>query len=333
MSTTTMYRLARSSGAIFSRSISLVKARGISSGNFVVRTLTTPEEIRDEVCERSAKQGWRPGALDHISYYAADKTGFFVGELDGNTIGCMSVVKYTSSFAFIGHYIMDEPYKDKGLGIRMWNAALASINDSYNISGDSVLEKVDMYSKLGVKLHWYQQYYDLVAATAVRALKDFKPPKPLKVQSVSDELFPRILKYDKNVNSFPRQGFLKEWLFAPNCYASVALDNRDNIVGYAVVRKMLREEEGWKIGPCFADNSVIARSLYSDLCEKVADASPDAVIAACVPCSDIFDQEALKIVVELSGRPKLMLARLYRYGIHLGMSLKKIFALTPPELG
>ena len=190
-----------------------------------------------------------------------------------------------------------------------------------------------MYSKLGVKLHWYQQYYDLVAATAVRALKYFKPPKPLKVQSVSDELFPRILKYDKNVNSFPRQGFLKEWLFAPNCYASVALDNRDNIVGYAVVRKMLREEEGWKIGPCFADNSVIARSLYGDLCEKVADASPDAVIAACVPCSDIFDQEALKIVVELSGRPKLMLARLYRYGIHLGMSLKKIFALTSPELG
>ena len=57
MSTATMYWLARSSGAIFLRSIGLVKARGMSSGNFVVRTLTTPEEIRDEVCERSAEQG------------------------------------------------------------------------------------------------------------------------------------------------------------------------------------------------------------------------------------------------------------------------------------
>ena len=328
-----MYSLARCSGATLSRRIGLVKVRVMSSGNFIVRTLTTPEEIRDEVCERSAEQGWRPGALDHVSYYAADKTGFFVGELDGETIGCTSVVKYTSSFAFIGQYIVDEPYRGKGFGIRMWNAALASINDSYNISGDSTLEKVDMYGKLGVKLHWYQQYYDLVAATAVRALKDFKPPKPLRIQSAWNDLFPSILEYDKNVISFPRQGFLKEWLFAPNCYASVALDNRDNIVGYAVVRKMLREEEGWKIGPCFADNSVIARSLYSDLCKKVADRSSDAVIAVYVPHSEIFDQEALKIVEELSGKPKLMFARLYRYGIPPGMLLKKIFAVTTPELG
>ena len=151
-------------------------------------------------------------------------------------------------------------------------------------------------------------------------------------RAVSDELFQGTFKYDKNVNSFPRQGFLKEWLFAPNCYASVALDNRDNIVGYAVVRKMLREE-GWKIGPCFADNFVIARNLYSDLCENVADTSSDEIIAVCVPRSEIFDQQALRIVEELSGKPKLMLARLYRYGIPLGVPLKKIIALTSPELG
>ena len=45
----------------------------------MVRRLTTPEEVRQIICERAAANGSRPGALDHISFFAADETGFFVG--------------------------------------------------------------------------------------------------------------------------------------------------------------------------------------------------------------------------------------------------------------
>ena len=74
-------------GATLSRPSNSVVMRGLSSdSNFVVRRLLTPEEIREEICERAVMVGWRLGALDHVSYFAADPTGFYVGELGGKTI-------------------------------------------------------------------------------------------------------------------------------------------------------------------------------------------------------------------------------------------------------
>ena len=68
--------------------------------------------------------------------------GFFVGELNREPISCMSVVKHTEKFAFLGHFIVDEPYRGRGYGVLTWKAALASINESYNTAGDLTEENV-----------------------------------------------------------------------------------------------------------------------------------------------------------------------------------------------
>ena len=54
----------------------MVIGRRMASERFIVRRLSTPEEVRDIICERAAAEGWRPGALDHVSFFAADETGF-----------------------------------------------------------------------------------------------------------------------------------------------------------------------------------------------------------------------------------------------------------------
>ena len=62
---------------------------------------------------------------------------------------------------------------------------------------------------------------------------------------------------------FPRPLFLESWVFAPNCYCSVAIDDdRGGVVGYGVVRTTVGEDRGWRVSPFFADSSAIARSLY-----------------------------------------------------------------------
>ena len=94
----------------------MVIGRRMASERFIVRRLSTPEEIREIMCERMAAGGWRPGALDHVSFFAADETGFFVGELDEKPISCVSVVKHADDFAFLGNYIVDEPYRGSGYG-------------------------------------------------------------------------------------------------------------------------------------------------------------------------------------------------------------------------
>ena len=98
----------------------------MTSGTFTVRRLTSVEEVRQLIAEKAASQGWRPGALDHESFLAADKTGFFVGELDGQTISCISMVKYSHDYAFGRYFIVDEPYRGSGYGLQTYKAAVAT---------------------------------------------------------------------------------------------------------------------------------------------------------------------------------------------------------------
>ena len=60
----------------------------MASNTFLVRQLTTAEEVRLHVTPKMTAGGFKPGALDYASFFASDETGFFVGELDGQVISC-----------------------------------------------------------------------------------------------------------------------------------------------------------------------------------------------------------------------------------------------------
>ena len=320
-------------GATLSCPSSSVIMRGLfSDSNFVVRRLLTPEEIREEICERAVMVGWRLGALDHVSYFAADPTGFYVGELGGKTICCTSCIKYKPSFSVVGSHIVDKPYRGGGYGMRIFNQAIESSDLFGTFAGDAEEYLVSMYTELGGKPYWDAFLYHLNASSAVKALDNFKPPNSIRIQPPSIDFFPAILQYDSIVNGFSRQAFLKEWIFAPNCHTSVALDSNGEVVGYSVVRSTLRKEEGWKIGPCYADNSLIARSLYQDMLIKVASSDPHAVIDITIPSGQHFVKETVGIVKQLQGKLVSQSVRIY-FGGTPEISFKNIFATTNSQLG
>ena len=290
--------------------------------------------MRQIIIGRAAASGWRPGALDHISFFAADETGFFVGELNGEPISCTSVVKHAENFAFLGHYIVDEPYRGRGYGLLTWKVALASINKDYNTAGDSTEEKVNMYKRIGFQPTWFVQCIDLVASEAVFALSDIPlSPASVTIQPASEVDFNNLLEYDIHVHVFPRQAFLEKWISAPNCHASVAVSNDGKIVGYTVVRSTLKRGDGWRIGPLFADNAEIARSLYREACGRVAAEDPQGLITADVPYGDLINPDALKVVKEMSATLTFKCVRVYTKGIPLGMPLQKLFAITSLSIG
>ena len=282
--------------------IRLVIRQRNASESFVVRRLKSPEEVRKNIIQRAAANDWRPGALDHVSFFAADETGFFVGELNGEPISCMSVLKHAENFAFLGHYVVDEPYRGRGYGVLTWKAALASINESYNTAGDSTEEIFDVYKKrIGFQPTWYVQCIDLVASKAAFALSGTELSPAVTIQPATKVNFNDLLEYDTHVHVFPRQAFLEKWISAPNCHASVAIRNDGKIVGYTVVRTTLKRGDGWRIGPLFADNTEIARSLYREACGKVAAEDPQGLITADVPYGDIINPDTLKVVEEMSA--------------------------------
>ena len=56
-------------------------------------------------------------------------------------------------------------------------------------------------------------------------------------------------------------------MFAPNCFCSVATDNKGDVVGYGVVHRTVGKL-GWRIAPVYADRSDIAKMMYHDMCIK-----------------------------------------------------------------
>ena len=321
-------------GVTPSRSSSSGVIKQISADrNFVVRRLATPKEIQKEFCERALMMGWRPGALDHVSFFAADPTGFYVGEVEGKAICCVSFVKYIPNFAIMGSYVVDNPYQGLGYGSRICKFAVKSSDLLGVFGGDAEEHVVQMYATAGARPHWEAKLHYLTASTAMKALEDFKPPQKIRIQRPNFDLFPAIVQYDSIVNGFSRQALLKEWIFAPNCHTSVALDNNGEVVGYSVVRSTLRKEEGWKIGPCYADNSLIARSLYQDMLTKVSASDHQAVIDVSVPYGQHFDEETLGIVKEVHGMEISKSSRVYIGGNPPAMSLKSMYATTSSTLG
>ena len=81
--------------------------------------------------------------------------------------------------------------------------------------------------------------------------------------------------------------------------------------GYAVVSTAFKQEDAWRIGPIFADDSKIARNLYRVMIEKsLRHETVD------VPHGSGCNPEALDIaMVELSGETEVKLGRLYTKGV------------------
>ena len=311
--------------------IRLLVRRRNASENFVVRKLKSPEEVRQIIIERAAANSWRPGALDHVSFFAADETGFYVGELDGEPISCMSVVKHAENFAFIGHYMVDEPYQSGGYGILMWKAAMASINKDSNMAGD-VTEEIFSQS-IDYQPKWCVQCIDLVASQAAFALSQIPSSPEVTIQPASEVDFHDLLEYDTAVHVFPRQAFLEKWISAPNCHASVAFRGDGKIVGYIVVRSTFKRGDGWRIGPLFADTAEIARNLYHEACSKVAAEDPQGLITADIPYGDLLNPDTLNIVKEMSAILTFKCERYYMKGIPSSMPLQRLFAITSLSIG
>ena len=93
----------------------------MASVNFKVRQICSAEEIAAVFIPRTVELGWKPGALDHVSFFSTDGSGFFAGEIVGKVINSLSVVKnYAEDYAFIGQYIVDN-------GLATWIFSFSSV--------------------------------------------------------------------------------------------------------------------------------------------------------------------------------------------------------------
>ena len=208
------------------------------------------------VLEWAAGEGWNPGLDDAKCFYAADPNGFFLGELAGKPVGCISAVAYDNAYGFLGLYIVKPDYRGKGFGLKLWHAAMAYLNGR-NVGLDGVLAQQANYRKSGFTLAYRNiRYQGKGGGSEPRGLID-----------LSSVPFEEIGRYDVMVFPAPRPNFLRRWIAQPRGLALGVLNNQ-HLIGYGVLRPC---RHGFKIGPLFADDPETADTLFRGLASRVSD--------------------------------------------------------------
>lgn len=269
------------------------------------------------------QEGWQPGVGDAAAFFAADPAGFHIGIEDGRVVAMVSVVRYDDDYAFLGHYIVAPDRRGEGLGLEVWNAGMSSVPGRV-VGLDGVLEQVPNYEKSGfVTAHLTIRHAgdcsEIIDRLSSRDLATVIP-----VDSESD-IFDEVAAFDARHVPAPRPDFVRAWLDPDSERCSFAVVEHGAVVGYATVRPA--EPDGARIGPLFADDARIARSLLL----ACAEAAADVPATVCIDVPEV-NEEAMALVAEAGMAAGFTCARMYR-GDAPVLPLAAVFGNTTLELG
>ncbi len=193
----------------------------------------------------AAEEGWNPGLGDAAAFHAADPQGFFVAEVEGQTVAAISVVNHSDSFAFLGLYLCRPVYRGRGIGYGLWQHALAHAGNR-TIGLDGVPEQEANYARSGFALAGRTRRY--------------RGPLPevdaAPLAGAADG--PAIALLDRQANGIDRPAFLAAWTAETGTRRTVVLRADAKVAGFATARLC---REGCKVGPVIASRARDALDL------------------------------------------------------------------------
>ncbi len=298
----------------------MASLQSVKQGTYQIRQMT-----RDEltlVVSWAAAEGWNPGLYDAECFYAADPSGFLIGLLDGEPIASISVVKYGTDFGFLGFYIVRPEFRGQGYGFRIWQAGLAYL-EGRNVGLDGVVEQQDNYIKSGFTLaHRNIRYEGIGSAGSEPFLGSEAEDSSISLVDLDSVPIEKVIEYDRGIFLGQRAAFMDCWVRSPN-HRTVGLIHNQNIAGYGVLRPC---QQGYKIGPLFADSPQVAEYLFLSLRAEV---EPDSPFYLDVPSTNVA---AVALAEKYQMTSVFETARMYNKS-EPNLPLDRIFGITTFELG
>jgi ribosomal protein S18 acetylase RimI-like enzyme len=280
----------------------------ITENNFRVRPMTK-DDLKIAL-GWAAAEGWILGIDDVDNFYVTDPGGFLIGELDGQPISCISVMRYNPSFNFIGLYIVKPEQRNKGFGLRTWEEAFKLIPNQ-SAALDAVLQQVNTYQKVGFQpAHSHLRYQGIITGEI--------SPDAIDLTTID---FQKLCNYDRQYFPGDRPDFLATWINQPHG-KGYGIINDGDLVGYGVIRKVT---DGFKIAPLFAENQDLATLLLLAL----ATYAEGSTIYLDVPN---INQSAIALVEGYQMKTMFECVRMYK-GEKPNINWQNIFAVTTLELG
>ena len=261
-------------------------------------------------------EGWNPGKHDFEVFWQTDPNGFYGFFIDDELIAGGALVAYQRQYGFMGLFIVRPDYRGRGIGRKLWylrrDLLQSRLASDATIGMDGVLQMQPFYEQGGFKMAYGDKRYECYGNT-------FSIHQNIsEIQEADRE---QIKIYDRKCFGYAREIFLKSWLALPKSHQFKYAQNNE-IHGFAVIREV---DQGYKIGPLFADNFEIARELYKT-CLNKALGQP---VYLDVPT---INQDAMKLVTEFDAVCMFECARMY-YGPSPNVPMEKVFGITTLELG
>jgi Acetyltransferase (GNAT) domain/Acetyltransferase (GNAT) family len=267
----------------------------------------------------AAAEGWNPGIGDLEAFHDIDPDGFLMGFEDGEPVSSISVVRYDERFGFLGFYIVRADRRGRGAGMATWKAGMAYLQER-TVGLDGVVAQQENYKRSGFALFGRNIRHSGVASVQV------PPPEGIVLRPIGGGLLGDAVAYDSRHFPVGREKFINAWLHPPHDEAkrwSLAALSPQGVVGIGTVRAC---RSGYKIGPLFADDGMIAAALLSGLLTRL---EPGASVSLDTPEDN---RPAVELATRAGLAPVFETARMYR-GKAPELPHHCIFGITTFELG
>lgn len=263
----------------------------------------------------AAQEGWNPGLGDLDVARASDPEAFVAIRQGDTLIGGGSIIRHDDTFGFMGLFILRPDMRGRGLGGQFWrwrrDRLKARLDADAAIGMDGVYDMAPFYERGGfVVAH---RHLRMQGVAQGRADSDVLTDK--------ERLIDDIVAFDAGRFPTPREKFLRNWLDRPGLHLA-GLYRGDTFVGYGVARPC---RAGFRIGPLFASDVVIADRLLGDLMARIAGEQvqidvPETNLAAMALAAKYGLEEVFGCVRMYYGKPPKILT-------------ETIYAVTSLEFG
>ncbi|WP_037151481.1 GNAT family N-acetyltransferase [Rhizobium freirei] len=280
---------------------------------FAVRTMRAGE--LELALEWARQEGWNPGVDDAPAFWEADPSGFLVGAIGEVPVGCISVVRYGESFAFLGLYMLHPEFRGRGYGKQLWNKGMTLAGNRV-VGLDGVVAQQDYYRR-----HGFETAYRTLRYAGIAKVPDLGD-QAAQVVLVTNGKLEGLVHYDAGIFPGLRHSFIRAWCGAPERRTTFIVGGGSRVRGYGTIRRCFH---GYKIGPLFANKPDVARALLARLLAE-AEGAP---VYLDVP---VDNAQGIKLAEDCGLSPVFETARMYR-GKAPEIPLDRVFGVTTLELG
>lgn len=244
---------------------SLIDEFNHEQDNYQIETASF-NEFTETIRNWTNAEGWSATKHADLATYSCDPHGHYFLKYHDESIASISIFTYPHlDFSYIGFYVVQPPFRGKGLGLALLEKTILYSQQQRGISRiglDCLDEMTPLYEKVGFRVVTQDKIWRLEKAT-LEALE-------IDTININDQssLLQDLIDFDADIFGQARQDFLINFLAKPETLIVANITN-NQVLGFGAINKFEFPNQSrpntYRISPVFAKDPDIATAILKQL--------------------------------------------------------------------